>query len=71
MNSNNNSNNSSNNENDFKTPEERIISLGEDGVWDNKDGDTISQIASQAFNININLYDVKEQIIKKKKIIYC
>lgn len=67
MNSNNNSNNSNNNENDFKTPEERIISLGEDGVWDNKDGDTISQIASQAFNININLYDVKEQIIKKKK----
>jgi len=62
-----NSNNNSNNENDFKTPEERIISLGEDGVWDNKDGDTISQITSQAFNININLYDVKEQIIKKKK----
>lgn len=62
-----NDSNSNSNENDFKTPEERIISLGEDGVWDNKDGDTVSQIASQAFNININLYDVKEQIIKKKR----
>ena len=62
-----NDSNSNSNENDFKTPEERIISLGEDGVWDNKDGDTVSQIASQAFNININLYDVKEQIMKKKR----
>ena len=63
----NNNNGNGNNENNYKTPEERIISLGEDGVWDNKDGDTISQIASQAFNVNINLYDVKKQTIKKKK----
>lgn len=65
----NSNNGNGNNENNYKTPEERIISLGEDGVWDNKDGDTISQIASQAFNVNINLYDVKKQTKPKKFIV--
>jgi hypothetical protein len=38
----------------------RIAALGENGVWNNNDGDLISQIASYAFRINIDLFDVKK-----------
>jgi hypothetical protein len=38
----------------------RIAALGENGVWNNNDGDLISQIASYAFRVNIDLFDVKK-----------
>lgn len=57
----------SNNNNNDRSPEERIIALGEDGEWDNDDGDAISQIAGDAFRININLFDIKEDVIKRKR----
>ena len=56
----------SNNNNNDRSPEERIIALGEDGEWDNDDGDAISQIAGDAFRININLFDIKEDVVKRK-----
>lgn len=49
-------------------PEEHILALGEDGEWDNNYGDTISQIAGDVFRININLFDVKEDMVKRKRI---
>ena len=57
----------SNNNNNDRSPEERIIALGEDGEWDNDDGDAISQIAGDAFRININLFDIKEDVVKRKR----
>jgi len=57
----------SNNNNNDRSPEERILALGEDGEWDNDDGDAISQIAGDAFLININLFDIKEDIVKRKR----
>jgi OTU-like cysteine protease len=63
-NNDNNGNNSSRN-NSFKNhsndPVTRILQLGEDGNWDNNDGDIISQVTADAFQININIYDVKKQ----------
>jgi hypothetical protein len=58
----------SNNNNNDKSPEEQILALSEDGVWDNNYGDTISQIAGDVFRININLFDVKEDVVKRKRI---
>lgn len=57
----------SNNNNNDRSPEERILALGEDGEWDNDDGDAISQIAGDAFRININLFDIKEDVVKRKR----
>jgi hypothetical protein len=56
----NNNNNNNKNHNSNVSPFDRIMALGEDGAWDNKDGDLISQVAGDAFHININLYDIKE-----------
>lgn len=67
MNNNNNSNYSNSNYNNYKSnnnnkdPIHRIQKLQEDGVWDNNDGDIISQVAADAFQINMNIYDVKKQ----------
>ena len=60
----NNSNNSRNNSfgnHGSNDPVTRILQLGEDGNWDNNDGDMVSQVAADAFKININIYDVKKQ----------
>ena len=63
----NNSNNSNNSRNNSfgnhgsNDPVTRILQLGEDGNWDNNDGDMVSQVAADAFKININIYDVKKQ----------
>lgn len=57
----------SNNNNNERSPEERILALGKDGEWDNDDGDAISQIAGDAFRININLFDIKEDVVKRKR----
>lgn len=50
-----------NNNNSYTNTFSRIEALREDGLWDNNDGDIISQVAADAFNVNINIYDVKEQ----------
>ena len=56
---------SNNNNNNNVSPFDRIMALGEDGAWDNKDGDILSQVAGDAFHININLYDIKENETKR------
>jgi hypothetical protein len=66
-NNSNNSNNSNNYNNNNKDPIYRIQKLQEDGIWDNNDGDIISQVAADAFQINMNIYDVKKQITHKKE----
>ena len=53
--------NNGNNSNNSNDPVTRILQLGEDGNWDNNDGDMVSQVAADAFKININIYDVKKQ----------
>ena len=50
-----------NNANNNADPTHRINQLGEDGVWNNNDGDIVSQVAADAFHINMNIYDVKKQ----------
>lgn len=74
VNYNNNGNyNNGNNNNNYKENNEqqdiesRVISLGKDGMWNNADGDLISQIAANAFIVNINIYDVKKS--KSKYVI--
>jgi len=55
--------------NNNRSPYERILALEEDGVWDNDDGDMISQIAGDVFLININLFDIKELARPKRYIV--
>ena len=53
------------NENKGETVESMIESLREDMVWDNDMGDLLSQIAAEAFHVNIFLYDVDPPEIRR------
>lgn len=53
------------NENKGETVESMIESLREDMVWDNDMGDLLSQIAAEAFHVNIFLYDVDPPNVRR------
>lgn len=53
------------NENKGETVESMIESLREDMVWDNDMGDLLSQIAAEAFHVNIFLYDVDPPEVRR------
>jgi len=53
------------NENEGETIESMIESLREDMVWNNDMGDLLSQIAAEAFHVNIFLYDVDPPEVRR------
>lgn len=53
------------NENKGETIESMIESLREDMVWNNDMGDLLSQIAAEAFHVNIYIYNVEPPTIRR------